>query len=189
MKSKQLQYIALIALFALLIAGAVLVYNNLSNKYSPSDIVAEDPQEGTEEPTKVAAIDFTMLDTEGNSVNLSDYYGKPIVLNFWASWCPPCKSEFPHFEKAYSEIGDDVTFIMISLIDGQRETQEKANSFISDNGYTLPVYFDVDQEAAYIYQISSIPTSLFIDKEGYVVSGYRGAMDEEQLTAYIDTIK
>lgn len=184
MKSKTTTYIIIASLLVLFIGGSAILYNSLSDKYKPDEIVG--PEDGAE---KIEAVDFSILDRDGNTVNLSDYYGKPIVLNFWASWCPPCKAEFPHFEDAYNELGGDVTFLMVDLTDGQRETVEKAKGFIEDNGYTLPIYFDTTQEAAYIYGISSIPSTLFIDKDGYIRSGYRGAMDKKTLDAYIDSVR
>ena len=81
----------------------------------------------TDDPSKTKALDFTMLNSEGEEVSLYDYVGKPIVLNFWASWCPPCKAEMPDFEAAYQKYGDDVVFLMVNLTDGRRETVDTAN--------------------------------------------------------------
>ena len=134
-----------------------------------------------EEDSRVKAVDFTMLDAQGNEVKLSDYYGKPIVVNFWASWCPPCKAELPDFQKVYDEMKDNINFLMIDLPDGQRETIEKAAQFIADEKYTFPVFYDNTQDAAYIYQIDSIPTTLFIDKDGYIVAGHKGQISEKNL--------
>ena len=134
-----------------------------------------------EEDNRVKAIDFTMLDALGKEVKLSDYFGKPIVVNFWASWCPPCKAELPDFQKVYDEMKDNVNFLMIDLPDGQKETIEKAEQFIADEKYTFPVFYDNSQEAAYIYQIYSIPTTLFIDKDGYIVAGHEGQISEQSL--------
>lgn len=133
------------------------------------------------EEEDLKAPDFTALDSEGNEVKLSELVGKPMVLNFWASWCPPCKAEMPEFNKVYEEMGEDVTFLMVDMVDGQRETMEKGKKHIEKNGFTFPVYYDTKQEAAYIYGVSSIPTTYFIDKEGNVVTGVQGAIDEKTL--------
>ncbi|MBQ4347432.1 MAG: TlpA family protein disulfide reductase, partial [Firmicutes bacterium] len=87
------------------------------------------------------APDFTVYDSEGNAVMLSDFIGKPIVLNFWASWCGPCKMEMPEFNEAYAELGEDIQFLMVNVTTG-RETQESASAFIEENGYSFPVFYD-----------------------------------------------
>lgn len=143
--------------------------------------------ESTEEED-LKAPDFTALDSEGNEVKLSDLVGKPIVLNFWASWCPPCKAEMPEFNKVYEEMGEEVTFLMVDMVDGQRETMEKGKKHIEKNGFTFPVYYDTKQEAAYLYGVASIPTTYFIDKEGNVITGVQGAIDEKNLRKGISII-
>lgn len=146
-----------------------------------SDSAKQSDSTQAEEDNRVKAVDFTMLDAQGKEVKLSDYFGKPVVVNFWASWCPPCKAELPDFQKVYDEMKNNVNFLMIDLPDGQRETMEKAAQFIADEKYTFPVFYDNSQEAAYIYQIYSIPTTLFIDKEGYIVAGHEGQISEQNL--------
>lgn len=133
------------------------------------------------------ARNFLVLDSDGNSVTLSDYIGKPIVLNFWASWCPPCKAELPDFEKAYKEYGD-VEFLMVNLTDGSRETVESAKDFISQNGYTFPVYYDTEFSASYAYSLSSIPVTCFIDAEGNLVASRVGMIDYDTLVSCIEKI-
>lgn len=193
---KKTKTITLTAAFVLLIAVAAFAYNTLSQRVSPQsniDVtqdkgqVSQDRQE--EEAKKTKAPDFTVLDADGNTVRLSELFGKPIVLNFWASWCPPCKGEMPEFNKVYGEVGQDITFMMVDLVDGQRETQEKGAQYVKGEGFTFPVYFDTEQEAANKYGISSIPTTIFIDKDGYIVTGAQGAIDEKTLQKGIDLIK
>ncbi len=135
----------------------------------------------------IPAPDFTVTDNSGNQVKLSQLFGKPIVLNFWASWCPPCKSEMPEFNKVYEELGNDINFMMVDIIDG-RETVESGKKYVEDNSFTFPVYFDTTQEAATLYGIISIPSTLFIDVDGNVVAGARGAIDEATLRKGIDLI-
>lgn len=136
-----------------------------------------------------AAKDFTVIDVEGKEVSLSDFKGKPVVVNFWASWCPPCKEEMPYFNEVYKELGDEVVFMMVDLVDGSRETVDTAKDFIRDNGYEFPVYFDTDQEAAIAYGIYSIPTSIFIDAEGKVVQSITGSMSKSDLLEEIENIR
>lgn len=139
--------------------------------------------------TRDKAPDFTVQDFGGKSVKLSDFFGKPVVVNFWASWCRPCKSEMPHFNKAYSDYKGKVVFMMVDLVDGQRETIESGNDYVKSSGFKFPVYFDTKQDAAYTYTIQSIPTTLFIDSGGHIVKTVRGAMSEATLMKNIDLIK
>jgi len=146
-------------------------------------------QDNKEEPLQVnLAPDFTVTDTYGNPVKLSELRGKPVVLNFWASWCPPCKAEMPDFEAMYQKYGKDVTFMMVDLTDGQNETVEKAKQHIADNGYTFPVYFDTRLEASNTYGITSIPQSFFINAEGSLVTFAKGMLTGERLEAYIQML-
>lgn len=135
------------------------------------------------------AKDFTVIDVDGKEVSLSDFKGKPVVVNFWASWCPPCKVEMPYFNDVYKELGDEVQFMMVNLVDGSRETVDTAKAFIKDNGYEFPVFFDTDQNAAIAYGIYSIPTSIFIDAEGKVVRSITGTMTKADLLAEIENIR
>jgi thioredoxin-related protein len=87
----------------------------------------------------------------------------------------------PFFEKVYAELGDDVQFMMIDMTDGERETMTIGEAFIAASSYTFPVFYDTSQEGAYTYGIRAIPSTLFIDAEGYVIAGVQGAIDEETL--------
>ena len=144
--------------------------------------------EGGQDDQRVAAPDFTVQDINGNDVKLSDLLGKPVVLNFWASWCPPCKREMPEFNVVFEELGDDIHFMMVCMVDGARETKETGAAFIADSGYTFPIYFDIRQEASALYGVRSIPTSMFIDSGGYIITKAEGSIDEETLRLGISYI-
>lgn len=134
------------------------------------------------------APNFTVYDLEGNEVNLTDFFGKPIIINFWASWCGPCKMEMPDFNEAYETYKGEIEFLMVNMTDGSRETVEKASSFIAESGYTFPVYYDTDYSAAITYSVSSLPTCYFLNKEGELVTYARGAINGAILQKGIDMI-
>ena len=91
-------------------------------------------------------------------MHLSDFAGKPVVVNFWASWCPPCRSELPAFDSLYAEYGDRIQFMMVDLTDGNRETMPGVKVFVTEQGFQFPVYYDYDRRpAANAYQIFHSP--------------------------------
>jgi len=134
------------------------------------------------------APDFTVTDESGKEVSLSEMKGKPVVINIWASWCPPCKAEMPDFQKLYEKYGDEVSFMIINATDGQRETVDSAKTYITENGYTFPVYFDTQFQASIAYGASSIPLSVFINSKGELVTGAAGALSYEMMEKGISMI-
>lgn len=148
------------------------------------------PSEATAAPEEEIPLapDFTVYDADGNEVHLSDFQGKPVVLNFWATWCTYCKMHLPVFEDAYQTYGEDIHFLMVNLTDGSRETVESASSYIEENSYSFPVYYDTSYGAAIAYGTSSIPVTYFIDAEGHAIVYGMGALNAETLQRGIDMI-
>ena len=139
-------------------------------------------------PLKLQAEDFTVYDLDGQPVSLSDFLGKPIVVNFWSTWCEACVDELPLFEKLYAEYGNSAAFLMIN-VPMNSALGEKVKSFIDENGYTFPVYCDSDFSAADAYGVWAMPQSLFINKDGELVQSYNGELSEDKLFSYFDLIK
>lgn len=182
MKNNKLILVISLSLFVALIAGAYLLYNGLKDKVDTNQMASQ-PTEGT----APLAPDFTVYDANGKAVKVSDYIGKPVVLNFWASWCGPCQSEMPDFQKTYEELGGEVQFLMVNATGG-RETVDSAKAFIEKAGYTFPVFYDTNEEACIAYGISSLPTTYFIDAEGRGVARATGAISKELLMKGIGMI-
>lgn len=189
------KYLLAVALTVLLAVGAAAAYKYLTSVTtvppSPPDNTSAPPAGGrTDAPgNRNAAPDFTVTDGGGNRVSTADLSGKPVILNFWATWCPPCRSELPAFDKLYRQYGNEVSFMMIDLTDGYRETVEGVKKFISENGYTFPVYYDTEGSAAEAYNVSSIPFTVAVGRNGNIVGTHLGAMSEAALEKLIKTVK
>lgn len=183
--NSKLKIVIAALLFVSVMAGAIIVYNILLPDYSPDIATIPDVESDTYEKP---ATDFTVYDNEGKEVKLSDFKGKPVILNLWATWCPPCKSELPDFEKMYKQYGDKVEFMMINMTDGQRETRDTAKDFININGYTFPVYYDESFSASYAYSTGSIPVTVIVDSGGTVVAHRTGVISGKELETYIKHI-
>lgn len=159
--------------------------NNSSSSGQNSNTASSSNKTSSEAP-KVKAIDFKLKDLNGKEVSLSDYKGKKVFLNFWASWCPPCKAEMPEMEKLYQETKDsDLVILAVNLAEDKSTVQK----FISGNKYNFPVLLDSDNSVAIKYQVASIPTSYFIDKDGNIVAKHIGSMTLENMKSYINNIK
>ena len=181
--------------FAAVLGGAYVLYGRLSAEYGEKESTPATKEELTvegnvESETQEAfpAPDFTALDEQGNKVRLSDYKGKPIVLNFWATWCHYCKEEMPDFQTAFEKY-PDVQFVMVNATDGVRETKEKAEDYLKDEGFTFPVLFDTEEEAVYNYYVTGFPSTYFIDENMNLVTYGSGQLSLENLEKGIALIR
>lgn len=197
MKNKQRTLLVLILVLVIVFAVSMFAYRALSSKYpadpetSQEENVSADAESGPQVISRdklEQASDFTLEDNEGNSVSLSDHLGKPVVINFWATWCPHCVKELPYFQEAYEKYSDHIDFMMIDLTDGQRETKELAREYIEEYEYTFPLYFDTEFSAVTAYAVSAIPVTICITQDGYIYSTHMGAIDKLTLNQWVKTL-
>lgn len=125
-----------------------------------------------------AAPDFTVQNLDGKTVSLSDYRGKVVLLNLWATWCPPCREEMPSMQTMYDELkGRGFTILAVAAPNPPRETREKIENFVADGQYSFPILIDSEYEVNGIYGTGSIPTSWVVDTDGNLVARLVGATD------------
>lgn len=155
---------------------------------APTTPAPTEPTQPALAPAADRAADFTVLDANGQKTSLSSHFGKPVVVNFWASWCGPCRSELPAFDAAAKRYDGKIDFMMVNLTDGYSETQEDVREFIEDSGYTFPVYYDTEESGANAYSVYSIPLTVFIRADGTVMDSHVGAMSESVLQGYLDRL-
>ena len=176
-----------------LLGGVYLLYGKNSQNSNIYDTGQDKVDGNKSESSLKAAYDFELTDLEGNTVKLSDYKGKVVFVNFWATWCPPCREEMPEFneaDKVFKDNGDAV-LLAVNLTSGgvRGETEEVVRKFVEDNGYTMKVLLDKDDKAAQKYNISSIPTTYVIDRDGNIYTYYVGQIDKAKLFKVYDELK
>jgi len=207
---KKKQSLLIFAAIALILVAAVFAYPALMDRgdIAPDNIVIMDEpqeppytpqiprleppqepiQEEPEEQPRMIAPDFTMLDAYGNEVQLSDFFGKPIVLNFWTTWCPSCIREMPYFSNLHQNYSDYIHILKVNLLDGNRETRETVDRFMYENGLDFPLFFDTTGEGSGTYGVRSIPVTFFICADGYPIARIHGAVNENSLQQGLDAI-
>ncbi|MBV1816505.1 redoxin domain-containing protein [Anaerosalibacter bizertensis] len=164
----------------------------VTDEDTEEDINKEEPsEESTEnEENKIPAIDFTLVDQYGETHTLSDYKGKVVFLNFWATWCPPCRMEMPDIEEVYKERGKNAEDVIILGVAGpnlgREGSKEEIIEFLKEEGYTYPVVFDETGDIMATYSIQSLPTTFIIDRDGNIVDYVLGAMSKETMENIID---
>lgn len=163
---------------------------NSDGNDSQKDSNNDNNDKGSNDEDRIKSIDFTLTDQYGKTHKLSDYEGKVVFLNFWATWCPPCKEEMPYIEqlyKDYNKNNDDVVILGVASPNlGREGSREHVVNFLKEQGYTFPVVLDEDGALAYQYGINAFPTTFIIDKERYVTQYIPGAMDKATMASFIE---
>jgi len=142
------------------------------------------PQKSSPPGVGLPAADFTVDSLSGESIRLSKYRGMPVVLNFWATWCPPCKEEMPLFDEYAERLAGQAVFIAVDA----GEEDEVVRAYIDESGIGLPIGLDRDGVVTDLYYVRSFPVTFFIDSEGITRAQHIGQLDEDLLMKYLVTI-
>ena len=190
MKQKRTLVILLLVI-VLLLGGGTFAYRTLSRLTEPTVPYAPSAQSDLtgDAQDNAAAPDFTVYNADGSTATLKEKQGKPVFINFWATWCPPCRSELADINKAYETYGDNIEFMMVDLTDGYNgEDQPTVEAFVAENGYSFPVYFDLDSSAAMAYGVRSIPTTVLVGADGTLLHTQMGAMSDSQIEQLMQSL-
>ena len=128
------------------------------------------------------AVDFTLKDPDGKEITLSDYKGKKILLNFWATWCNPCKKEMPDLEKIHQTY-PDVVVLAVNI-----DSDQDIKGFMNNLELTFPTVLDVDGDVNKKYKVVSIPTSFFIDGDGIIKKKVVGILDYQKMIDHLENM-
>jgi len=128
------------------------------------------------------APDFTLPTPEGENISLKEFQGQVVLINFWATWCPPCRLEMPFLEAAYQRYKDQ-GFTVLAV--DQQESPQAVRAYFQELGLTFPVVIDGTGEVSSLYRVLALPTSYFVDRNGVVRIMHRGAMTQQQLEGYL----
>ncbi|MFD1130606.1 peroxiredoxin family protein [Paenibacillus provencensis] len=123
-----------------------------------------------------AAPNFELVDTYGEPVNLSDFRGKKVLINFWATWCPPCRAEMPHMQNIYEDYKDEVVILGVNLTTTEA-SMEDVGTFIENYGLTFPIILDEQGEVMQTFRVVAYPTTYAVDRDGVIREIFRGAID------------
>ncbi len=179
--------------------GVLPGYENLNIENLPNDVVDKLPEDWqtateTEKPglaTGDVAPDFELTTLAGDTVKLSDYRGKTVMLNFWASWCPPCRSEMPHMENYYNANKDsgEMEILAVNMTKTEKNKKKSAKEFVDEYKLTFPILLDVDSDVMKMYQIKVYPTSYIINAEGVITDKLMLPLDDKMIEQVIEESK
>ncbi|MEK7214279.1 MAG: TlpA disulfide reductase family protein [Chloroflexota bacterium] len=169
----------LLALVAVTAAGGILLGKG----------VGATPSGGVTSPYKftagMPAPEFTLQSLGGKPVSLSDYRGKTVLVNFWATWCPPCRSEMPDMQRVAQDHPDDLVVLAVDL----QEAPEPVASFAKQFGLSFPILLDTKGDVSQAFGVQSLPSSFFIDPQGRIASFNIGALNESAIRRRLQQVQ
>lgn len=164
---------------ALLLGGTWIWVSRVPGSGADGGEMRTAPQKGFLAP------DMSLSTLDGERVRLSDLRGKPVLINFWASWCGPCRAEMPHFQAVFEAHADDE---LVVLAVNQMEAPGTAADFVKEFGLTFPVLLDSQGDASEDYRVRGLPTSFFVDSEGIIRDFFMGPMTTGLIESKLETI-
>jgi len=183
--------IILVVVITLMVSWTVFELVNSKEETVNQEDTGIDETVGSEE-TGLAigniAPDFELTTLEGKTVRLSDYRGQRVFINFWATWCPPCRAEMPDMQKLYEQTDVDIEILAVNMIESEKAEEDVAE-FVKDYGLTFPILLDANSDLATTYQVRAYPTSYMIDSTGRIQFIAPGAMNHDFMVQEIEKMK
>jgi peroxiredoxin len=177
--------IAMIVVLTFVISGVYYAFSEQNEVSSEKRVMAEmniGIKEGNLAP------DFELMDLNGKLVKRSDYEGKKVILNFWATWCPPCRVEMPQMVKIHEDYEQEVVVLAVNLTNTEK-SQSDVRSYVERSKLPFPVGLDAEGEVSETYQIIAYPTSFIIDTQGIIQEVFQGAINYEIMKKAISSIR
>ncbi|MFZ6028407.1 MAG: peroxiredoxin family protein [Chloroflexota bacterium] len=175
------KYWSIFSLLALALSAGWIVFTAMVYGSSAHEVTVA-PQTG------LLAPNFTLFNSGEKEFRLSDFRGRPVLINFWASWCPPCRAEMPAMQRVYEEY-EAQGFVILAVNAANQDSNPAAQAFASELGLSFPILFDTDGEVGNLYRAGALPTSFFVDPQGIVqevVIG--GPMSEALLRTRVENL-
>jgi peroxiredoxin len=176
-------FYASIGLAAMLILSGVILLSVMKEPPSSGQVVPD--QLVTPAAGDIVAPDFDLKTVDGQTVKLSDYRGQVVLLNTWATWCPPCRAEMPQLEAYYRE-HQDQGFVVVAV--NSEESSETVAAFLQSQDFTFPVVLDPEGTVMSRYEVRALPTSFFIDRKGVVRGMWTGQLTPDQLQKIVSPL-
>ncbi|GAA3410060.1 peroxiredoxin family protein [Paenibacillus hodogayensis] len=171
-------WIAIMILLGLVAYGGYDYVSKSSAKTEEAGNTGETSLEKGTEKGQLAP-DFVLHDLQGREVRLSDFQGKTVLINFWATWCPPCRIEMPHMQKFYEDYhSKDIVIIGVNLTPSEK-TIDSVQAFVDEQRLTFPIVLDMEGSVTQTYRIAAYPTTYLLDSKGVIREKFRGAIHYE----------
>lgn len=182
------------SIIAILVLIGLVVYGGY-DYFSKSSTVPGQAAESGEENLKIGtqkgqlAPDFALTDLKGNPVKLSDLKGKKVMVNFWATWCPPCRVEMPHMQKFYEDYQSKNVVIVGVNLTTTEENPDNVKAFVEDQQLTFPIVLDQEGDVLQTYQVVAYPTTYVLDSNGVIREKFQGAINYDIMKDAMSKIK
>jgi len=155
----------------------LVIWQSVNKPEANKAEVEHSAEEPGDERRAIVATDFTLPMLNGGNYTLSQSRGKITIINFWASWCGPCKMEAPHLQEVYEEYSDRVEIIAVNIM--SKDKREDASAFAKQYGFTFPVLLDETGDISTMYGAFAIPTTIFLNEKGEIIHEYAGPMEKQ----------